>query len=213
MKETKAPKGYFTDSQVYTADVSGANRESSPVKLSVSDNPANDPIAMLLGKYDGQKTYNGAGNLPQGSATLAGAEFTVDYYATLDYKSYDDLKKADIESTRSWTFKTDADGFSYFDTEHFVSGDAFFYNGQNNICIPRGTVVIRETKAPAGYVKSDDVSFQKIQENPTTDAVRTYNVPKVAEQVYRSDIEFTKKADNGSAHLAGVPFKVTSHHR
>ena len=210
VKETKAPKGYFTDSQVYTADVSGANRESSPVKLSVSDNPANDPIAMLLGKYDGQKTYNGAGNLPQGSATLAGAEFTVDYYATLDYKSYDDLKKADIESTRSWTFKTDADGFSYFDTGHFVSGDAFFYNGQNNICIPRGTVVIRETKAPAGYVKSDDVSFQKIQENPTTDAVRTYNVPKVAEQVYRSDIEFTKKADNGSAHLAGVPFKVTS---
>ena len=210
VKETKAPKGYFTDSQVYTADVSGANRESSPVKLSVSDNPANDPVAMLLGKYDGQKTYNGAGNLPQGSATLAGAEFTVDYYATLDYKSYDDLKKADIESTRSWTFKTDADGFSYFDTEHFVSGDAFFYNGQNNICIPRGTVVIRETKAPAGYVKSDDVSFQKIQENPTTDAVRTYNVPKVAEQVYRSDIEFTKKADNGSAHLAGVPFKVTS---
>ena len=210
VKETKAPKGYFTDSQVYTADVSGANRESSPVKLSVSDNPANDPIAMLLGKYDGQKTYNGAGNLPQGSATLAGAEFTVDYYATLDYKSYDDLKKADIESTRSWTFKTDADGFSYFDTEHFVSGDAFFYNGQNNICIPRGTVVIRETKAPAGYVKSDDVSFQKIQENPTTGAVRTYNVPKVAEQVYRSDIEFTKKADNGSAHLAGVPFKVTS---
>ena len=210
VKETKAPKGYFTDSQVYTADVSGANRESSPVKLSVSDNPANDPMSMLLGKYDGQKTYNGAGNLPQGSATLAGAEFTVDYYATLDYKSYDDLKKADIESTRSWIFTTDADGFSYFDTEHFVSGDAFFYNGQNNICIPRGTVVIRETKAPAGYVKSDDVSFQKIQENPTTDAVRTYNVPKVAEQVYRSDIEFTKKADNGSAHLAGVPFKVTS---
>ena len=210
VKETKAPKGYFTDSQVYTADVSGANRESSPVKLSVSDNPANDPMAMLLGKYDGQKTYNGAGNLPQGSATLAGAEFTVDYYATLDYKSYDDLKNADVKPTRSWTFKTDADGFSYFDTEHFVSGDAFFYNGQNNICIPRGTVVIRETKAPAGYVKSDDVSFQKIQENPTTDAVRTYNVPKVAEQVYRSDIEFTKKADNGSAHLAGVPFKVTS---
>ena len=210
VKETKAPKGYFTDSQVYTADVSGANRESSPVKLSVSDNPANDPMSMLLGKFDGQKTYNGAGNLPQGSATLAGAEFTVDYYATLDYKSYDDLKNADIESTRSWTFKTDADGFSYFDTEHFVSGDAFFYNGQNNICIPRGTVVIRETKAPAGYVKSDDVSFQKIQENPTTEAVRTYNVPKVAEQVYRSDIEFTKKADNGSAHLAGVPFKVTS---
>ena len=210
VKETKAPKGYFTDSQVYTADVSGANRESSPVKLSVSDNPANDPMRMLLGKFDGQKTYNGAGNLPQGSATLAGAEFTVDYYATLDYKSYDDLKNADVKPMRSWTFKTNENGIANFKADDFVSGDAFYYNSNNDPCIPRGTVVIRETKAPAGYVKSDDVSFQKIQENPTTGAVRTYNVPKVAEQVYRSDIEFTKKADNGSAHLAGVPFKVTS---
>ena len=210
VKETKAPKGYFTDSQVYTADVSGANRESSPVKLSVSDNPANDPMAMLLGKYDGQKTYNGAGNLPQGSATLAGAEFTVDYYATLDYKSYDDLKNADVKPTRSWTFKTNENGIANFKADDFVSGDAFYYNSNNDPCIPRGTVVIRETKAPTGYVKSDDVSFQKIQENPTTGAVRTYNVPEVAEQVYRSDIEFTKKADNGSDRLAGVPFKVTS---
>lgn len=210
VKETKAPKGYFTDSQVYTADVSGANRESSPVKLSVSDNPANDPMAMLLGKYDGQKTYNGAGNLPQGSATLAGAEFTVDYYATLDYKSYDDLKNADVKPTRSWTFKTNENGIANFKADDFVSGDAFYYNSNNDPCIPRGTVVIRETKAPTGYVKSDDLSFQKIQENPTTGAVRTYNVPEVAEQVYRSDIEFTKKADNGSEHLAGVPFKVTS---
>ena len=210
VKETKAPKGYFTDSQVYTADVSGANRESSPVKLSVSDNPANDPMAMLLGKYDGQKTYNGAGNLPQGSATLAGAEFTVDYYATLDYKSYDDLKNADVKPTRSWTFKTNENGIANFKADDFVSGDAFYYNSNNDPCIPRGTVVIRETKAPTGYVKSDDVSFQKIQENPTTGAVRTYNVPEVAEQVYRSDFEFTKKAENGSDRLAGVPFKVTS---
>ena len=210
VKETKAPKGYFSDSQVYTADVSGANRESSPVKLSVSDNPANDPMSMLLGKFDGQKTYNGAGNLPQGSATLAGAEFTVDYYATLDYKSYDDLKNADVKPMRSWTFSTDSNGFCSFDIAHFVSGDAFWYRLDGTPALPRGTVVIRETKAPMGYVKSDEVSFQKIQENNSVEGVITYNAPEVAEQVYRSDIEFTKKADNGSDRLAGVPFKVTS---
>ena len=210
VKETKAPKGYFTDSQVYTADVSGANRESSPVKLSVSDNPANDPMSMLLGKFDGQKTYNGAGNLPQGSATLAGAEFTVDYYATLDYKSYDDLKNADVKPMRSWTFSTDSNGFCSFDIAHFVSGDAFWYRLDGTPALPRGTVVIRETKAPMGYVKSDEVSFQKIQENNSVEGVITYNAPEVAEQVYRSDIEFTKKAENGSDCLAGVPFKVTS---
>ena len=210
VKETKAPKGYFTDSQVYTADVSGANRESSPEKLSVSDNPANDPMSMFLGKFDGQKTYNGAGNLPQGSATLAGAEFTVDYYATLDYKSYDDLKNADVKPMRSWTFSTDSNGFCSFDIAHFVSGDAFWYRLDGTPALPRGTVVIRETKAPMGYVKSDEVSFQKIQENNSVEGVITYNAPEVAEQVYRSDIEFTKKADNGSDRLAGVPFKVTS---
>ena len=210
VKETKAPKGYFTDSQVYTADVSGANRESSPVKLSVGDKPYNDPLTMLVGKFDGEKTYNGAGNLPQGSATLADAEFTVDYYDTFDYDNYDDLKKADIEPTRSWTFKTNENGFALFSTEDFVSGSTFYYNDQNAVCIPRGTIVVRETKAPKGYLKSNAVSFQKIMEGSNVAGLITYNAAEVPEQVYRSDFEFTKKAENGSEHLAGVPFKVTS---
>ena len=205
VKETKAPEGYYAADD-FTVKVN----VGQVTKKTVGDKPYNDPLAMLVGKFDGEKTYNGAGNLPQGSATLADAEFTVDYYDTFDYDNYDVLKKADIEPTRSWTFKTDADGFSYFDTEHFVSGDAFFYNEQNNICIPRGTIVVRETKAPTGYLKSNAVSFQKIMEGSNTEALKTYNLAEVPEQVYRSDFEFTKKAENGSDRLAGVPFKVTS---
>ena len=205
VKETKAPEGYYAADD-FTVKVNAGQ----VTKKTVGDKPYNDPLAMLVGKFDGEKTYNGAGNLPQGSATLADAEFTVDYYDTFDYDNYDVLKKADIEPTRSWTFKTDADGFSYFDTEHFVSGDAFFYNEQNNICIPRGTIVVRETKAPTGYLKSNAVSFQKIMEGSNTEALKTYNLTEVPEQVYRSDFEFTKKAENGSDRLAGVPFKVTS---
>lgn len=205
VKETKAPEGYYAADD-FTVKVNAGQ----VTKKTVGDKPYNDPLAMLVGKFDGEKTYNGAGNLPQGSATLADAEFTVDYYDTFDYDNYDVLKKADIEPTRSWTFKTDAYGFSYFDTEHFVSGDAFFYNEQNNICIPRGTIVVRETKAPTGYLKSNAVSFQKIMEGSNTEALKTYNLAEVPEQVYRSDFEFTKKAENGSDRLAGVPFKVTS---
>lgn len=205
VKETKAPEGYYAADD-FTVKVNAGQ----VTKKTVGDKPYNDPLAMLVGKFDGEKTYNGAGNLPQGSATLADAEFTVDYYDTFDYDNYDVLKKADIEPTRSWTFKTDADGFSYFDTEHFVSGDAFFYNEQNNICIPRGTIVVRETKAPTGYLNSNAVSFQKIMEGSNTEALKTYNLAEVPEQVYRSDFEFTKKAENGSDRLAGVPFKVTS---
>lgn len=205
VKETKAPEGYYAADD-FTVTVNAGQ----VTKKTVGDKPYDDPLGMLVGKFDGEKTYNGAGNLPQGSATLADAEFTVDYYDTFDYDNYDDLKKADIEPTRSWTFKTDSDGFTYFDTEDFVSGDAFYYNDQNIACIPRGTIVVRETKAPKGYLKSNAVSFQKIMEGSKPETFVTYDTAKVPEQVYRSDFEFTKKAENGSDRLAGVPFKVTS---
>ena len=208
VKETKAPEGYY-DADDFTVTVNAGQ----VTKKTVGDKPYNDPLRMVVGKFDGQKTYNGAGNLPQGSATLADAEFTVDYYDTFDYDNYDALKKADIEPTRSWTFKTNANGIAHFTADDFVSGDVFYYNTNNDPCIPRGTIVVRETKAPTGYLKSNAISFQKIMEGSNVDALRTYNlaeVPEVPEQVYRSDFEFTKKAENGSDCLAGVPFKVTS---
>ena len=205
VKETKAPEGYYAADD-FTVTVNAGQ----VTKKTVGDKPLTDPLQMIVGKFDGEKTYNGAGNLPQGSATLADAEFTVDYYDTFDYDNYDDLKKADIEPTRSWTFKTDEDGFATFTTKDFVSGDAFYYNEKNDPCIPRGTIVVRETKAPTGYLKSNAVSFQKIMDGYYTDALKTYNAAEVPEQVYRSDFEFTKKAENGSDRLAGVPFKVTS---
>jgi len=205
VKETKAPEGYYAADD-FTVKVNAGQ----VTKKTVGDKPYDDPMYMLVGKFDGEKTYNGAGNLPQGSATLADAEFTVDYYDTFDYDNYDDLKKADIEPTHSWTFKTDEDSFSYFDAEHFVSGDSLIYNGANTPAIPRGTIVVRETKAPKGYLKSNAVSFQKIMEGSDISALKTYNLAEVPEQVYRSDFEFTKKAENGSDRLAGVPFKVTS---
>ena len=205
VKETKAPEGYYAADD-FTVTVNAGQ----VTKKTVGDKPYNDPLAMLVGKFDGEKTYNGAGNLPQGSATLADAEFTVDYYDTFDYDNYDELKKADIEPTRSWTFKTNENGYSYFDANHFVFGDSFYYDETNTPTIPRGTIVVRETKAPTGYLKSNAVSFQKIMEGSDISALRTYNAAEVPEQVYRSDLEFTKKAENGSEHLAGVPFKVTS---
>lgn len=205
VKETKAPEGYYAADD-FTVKVNAGQ----VTKKTVGDKPYNDPLSMIVGKFDGEKTYNGAGNLPQGSATLADAEFTVDYYDTFDYDNYDALKKADIEPTRSWTFKTNENGFALFSTEDFVSGSAFYYNDQNAVCIPRGTIVVRETKAPKGYLKSNAVSFQKIMEGSNVAGLITYNAAEVPEQVYRSDFEFTKKAENGSDRLAGVPFKVSS---
>lgn len=211
LKEITAPEGYFIDDTVYTATVSGG----SWTRVSVADTPAMDPVTMLVGKYDGEKTYRGEGNLPQGSASLEGAEFTVEYYDTLDYDSYDALKEAGIEPTRSWVFKTDSDGYAYFSADYLVTGDAFYYDTTGTETMPRGTVVVYESKAPEGYnLNTDDVSFQKIQENVTTTGVITYNTAQVPESVKRGGVSVQKldsqtgTTPQGNADFEGITFSI-----
>ena len=204
VRETQASKGYYLCTETHSVTV-GVGQTGT---ISCTERPSSDPIRMVVGKYDGEKNYKST-NLPTGSAALNDAEFTVDYYDTVDYDNYDALKSANAKPARSWTFKTNTSGIAHFNASDFVAGSAFYYDSNGNPCIPRGTVVIRETKAPKGYNLSTDVSFQKIQES-TLQGVTTFNTPEVPEQVYRSDIEFTKKAENGSDRLANVAFKVTS---
>ena len=179
--------------------------------VQVSDKPASDPMSILVGKYDGDKKYN-ANNLPQGSASLEGAQFTIEYFETVDYDSYDALKKAGVKPTRSWIVRTNANGFARLDENSLVSGDEFFYeNGV--ITIPRGSVAIYESKAPIGYKLNSDVSFQKIQEKPL-DAVITFNAPEIPETVIRGGVSVQKldsetgEVPQGDADFSGITFSI-----
>lgn len=205
VRETKAPKGYTLDDTPKNVTVTPGQSTT----VTFVDAPGMDPMYMLVGKYDGEKAYNDSANLPQGAASLTGAEFTVKYYDTLDYDSYDDLAKSDEQPTRSWVVRTADDGFAILDESYLVSGDALYHSASGDVQLPRGTVVVYESKAPTGYKVSSDVSFQKIQEEPSSELV-TYNAPEVAESIYRSDLEFTKKADDSGDRLANVAFVVTS---
>ena len=206
VRETKPPKGYLPapDQQVTV-------RGGQQTTAQVSDKPASDPMSILVGKYDGDKEYN-ANNLPQGSASLEGAEFTIEYFDTVDYDSYDAIKKAGVKPTRSWVVRTNENGFARLDENSFVSGDDFFYEN-DVITIPRGSVAIYESKAPEGYKLNSDVSFQKIQENPL-DAVITFNAPKVPESVKRGGVSVQKldsetgKTPQGGASLEGIAFSI-----
>lgn len=208
VRETKAPAGYLP-----AADQTVTVRGGQTTTVQVSDPPASDPMAMLVGKYDGDKEYIGNGNLPSGSASLKGAEFTVEYYDTLTYDNYDALEQSGVEPTRSWVFKTDKDGFSYFDEEHLVSGDDFYRRPDQKPTLPRGTVVIYESKAPVGYKLNSNVSFQKIQENPL-EGVTTFNLPEIPEPVIRGGVSVQKldsetgKTPQGSASLEGISFSI-----
>lgn len=208
VRETKPPKGYLPapDQQVTV-------RGGQQTTAQVSDRPADDPMVILVGKYDGDKTYTEIeGNMPQGAASLEGAEFTIEYFDTVDFDSYDAIKKAGVKPTRSWVVRTDKDGYSRLSEDYLISGDPFYYNG-NVVTMPRGSVAVYESKAPEGYKLNSDVSFQKIQEKPL-DSVITYNTPKVPESVKRGGVSVQKldaetgKTPQGEASLEGIAFSI-----
>ena len=211
VKETKVPEGYLAAPD-QTVTISAMRTTT----ITFADTPANDPAMMLVGKFDGERTYTGEGNLPQGSASLAGAEFTVEYYDTLDYDSYEALTEAGVEPTRSWVVRTDRDGYADLSESYLVSGDALYYVGNGTPTLPRGTVVVYESKAPEGYfLNADVVSFQKVQETPITGVV-TYNTPQVPENVYRGGVAVQKldsqtgTTPQGDADFSGITFSVVN---
>ncbi len=189
-KETQASKGYRLCGDVHQVTVTAGRTATFTCEEPV----AADPITMLVGKYDPetQKTFTAA-NLPNGSASLAGAEFTVEYYDTVDYEDYGALKAAGLSPKRTWVFSTNKNGVATFSVSNKVSGDSLYTDVFGNPCIPRGTVVIRETKASEGYkVNSGFVSFQTIQENVTSSSATTYNAPTVEEPGIRGGVAATK---------------------
>ena len=207
VRETKPPKGYLPapDQQITV-------RGGQQTTAQVTDMPSGDPMRMAVGKYDGDTEYK-ANNLPQGSASLEGAEFTVEYFDTVDYDNYDALKKAGVKPTRSWVFRTNANGIANFTKNDFVSGDEFYLDTNGNPTMPRGSVAVYESKAPVGYKLNDDVSFQKIQDN-YLEGVTTFNMPEIPESVKRGGVSVQKldaetgKVPQGSASLEGIGFSI-----
>lgn len=199
LKETKNPKGYALNNSVVSVVVKANESSWIGSNGEFKDYPQADPVGILLGKVDKETNKN----KPQGSASLAGAEFTVKYYKGL-YDS-DPAKSGQIPA-RSWVLKTDKDGFAYLDSDYKVSGDDFYMFG-NIAIIPVGTITIQETKAPTGYFINNEVFVRKIEANGKDQYVSTYNQPTVNEKVIKFDI---KKVQAGtSTPVSGAVFRHT----
>ena len=206
VRETKPPKGYLPapDQQV---TVHGGQTTT----VQVADKPSGDPMRMVVGKYDGDKEYND-NNLPQGSASLEGAEFTIEYFDTVEYDNYEALKKAGVKPTRSWVVRTNKNGKALLSKEYLVSGDEL-YTDNGFVTIPRGSVAVYESKAPNGYKLNKNVSFQKIQEKPL-DGVTTFNLPEIPETVIRGGVSVQKldsetgQTPQGGADFSGITFSI-----
>lgn len=171
VKEVKAPKGYALDTEIYTVDVSSGNTSWVTSK----DEPLFDPISILL-----EKTSDGTGYLNP-NADMSGAEFTIKYYDSLE----DDL--SGITPSRVWKLKTIRSNNGKFlaqlrDKYVLDGSDEFFKDENGIIVIPRGTIIVQETKAPKGY-KVDSKTYKYKIDKDTNDLLMKLNFGNTPEQL------------------------------
>ena len=207
LKEIEASKGYAVDVATYNITV-----DSSAAIQKVSERPQGDPVAAVIYKTDkdAHKTWS-ASNLPEGSAALEGAEYTVKYYDGY-YASSTDLKNT--TPTRSWVIKTNKNGKTMLTKKLLVKGDDFYYSSSCAVTLPLGTVTIQETKAPTGYLLDDTIHVRQIKPEGTLEGVHTYNIPVHKEAVKRGGVKIRKNdmqtGENrqGDATFAGAEFSI-----
>lgn len=213
--EVKAPEGYSVSAGEHWVVVPSGGTGTAEI----SDKPVNDPVDALLHKYDPI-----TGGTAQGGATLAGAEFTVKYYAGYFADGVDPATLG-ASPTRTWVMATNERGYCRFSESFIVSGDEFYLTPSGYPTFPLGTVTVQETKAPEGYLLStpelpNKVFVQRITEDGAVgDVVDQWNEHEFLDQVKASELWITKVgtkvgddvAGGGSAEavpLAGVEFSV-----
>ena len=200
LKEVTPPKGYALNSAINKITVTSGKTIQYGTNGELKDYPQSDPVRVVLGKVDKETNKN----KPQGSASLANAEFTVKYYKGL-YDS--DPAKSGQTPARSWVLKTDSDGYCDLSDGYKVSGDDFYLTSKGDTTLPIGTITIQETKAPTGYFINNEVFVRKITTSGSVEGVDTYNQPEVLEKVIKFDI---KKVQAGtSTPVAGAVFLHT----
>ena len=200
VKETKNPKGYALNNSVVKVTIKANENSWIGTNGEFKDYPQSDPVRILLGKVDKETNKN----KPQGSASLAGAEFTIKYYKGL-YDS--DPAKSGQVPARSWVVKTDSDGYCRLDKAFVVSGDELYYASNGDATLPIGTITIQESKAPTGYFINNEVFVRKITTSGSVEGVNTFNMPTVNEKVIKFNI---KKVQAGtSTPVSGAVFRHT----
>ena len=218
IEETKAPKGYELDTNVYERNEEHFKDNPNQVITSV-EVPKGDPVQIELVKVD---SVTGEAS-PVGAADLSGAQFTINYYA--GYYTKDNLPAEAERSTadRTWVIETklvDGKYMCNLSSNYLVTdSDALYYNVNGEEIIPLGTITIQETKAPEGYnlgdakytygngISADDLIV--VQYNGSNDLDNVLGTITIADTVQRGDFKLRKVDENGTP-LSGISFSITS---
>ncbi|MBR0379485.1 MAG: VaFE repeat-containing surface-anchored protein [Mogibacterium sp.] len=210
VKETTAPPGYAKDTGTYSVKVVSEQTTS----FTAADEPITDLIDLMLTKNPVGYPHDHG----EGDATLAGAVYEFKFYGG----QYSTAAQAEASNKllSTWNLVTDANGKIFgqnpVTAEGYPSG-AFYRDKDNKICYPLGTYVIREVKAPEGYLVNDAKLVVHVTEDGTDNLhVKTYNEAiKGDDTIKRGGVKLAK-IDNdldeayaqGDATLQGAEFTI-----
>ena len=189
VKEITASTGYDLDENTYNVTIV----KDQTVRANSNETPGNDPIGIEIVKNDAETL-----GMPQGDATLEGAEFTVKYYD--GYYTKDNLPE---KATRTWVIQTkkrEIAGKTYYITNlndfYKVSGDDFYLDENGAVTLPLGTISIEETKAPTGYLLKGNTLNVTDTSTGTTSTVEDSNyVAQVTKEFKGAKLQFGNDAN------------------
>ena len=174
VKEVKAPKGYALDTEIYSVNVSSGNTSWVTSK----DEPLFDPVAIMLFKTSDGESYLNT------KKDMSGAEFEISYYDEMFDNADEAANKTPV---RKWVLQTqkNANTNKYqasLRDKYKVAGDDFFKNEQGAIVIPRGTITIREIKAPKGFKVDPSIYVTHVDNDLHSNDKLVYNFGNAPEQ-------------------------------
>ncbi len=205
VREEKASPGYVCDQEVHKAVVTA----DETTTVASGETPQRAVPEWLVFKIDRESGRD----VPKGAASLEGAVFEVAWYAGR-FDTWNAAEKAGVKNC-TWHFKTDAQGKVAYDPSYLADGDALLKDRDGNLMLPCGTVFVRETAAPEGYLINEDTFAVHIdpvdgQSDPVITAAAIGQTPSAREQIMRGGFRFNKLKEGSAEAVSMVPFRITS---
>lgn len=153
VRELQAPLHMAASANVYPVEVK--DRQTSQVNGGkVENTPQTARLDVLLRKLDADNRSAA----PQGDASLAGAVFTVRYFAQLEPPPSEGDGNVAVNPLFTWEFRTDELGEVHLSDatsmeRYHAGGDELPRDSMGFCALPIGVYTIEETKAPQGYEK------------------------------------------------------------
>lgn len=167
-KEKSHAKGFYVDTAAHKVTVKKEHTADEPLVLNVKEKPMDDPLGIQITKESVSPTTS---TIP----SLAGAEFSIFYYDTLENLNTlkPKINRGEVTPKRVWVIKTKKVGNKYMAMlldSYKVSGDELYKTAAGTPTLPLGTITVQETKPAPGYALNGKGYFQstdgtKIKDN------------------------------------------------